>query len=147
MNWYSHQESWLFILRRYLPRLAICSLAWEVVQTPLYTLWSEPRLGWILFAIAHCTVGDIMIGTVALLAALFLSRADEFANWRKNRIAMLMIFLAITYTLLSEHINLAQGSWAYSSWMPVLPWIDVGLAPVMQWIIVPLVAWRWVSRL
>lgn len=146
MNWYAHPESWLFLFRRYLPRLVLCSLAWEILQLPFYTLWDEPRLGWIAFAVAHCTVGDVMIGTAALILALVLSRAGAPADWQRSRVIALAVILALVYTLLSERINLARGSWAYSPWMPVLPWLEVGLAPLMQWIVVPLVAWRWANR-
>lgn len=146
MNWYAHPESWSFILCRYLPRLALCSLAWEALQLPLYTLWADLRMGWIVFAVAHCTLGDAMIGTAALVIALMLNRAGEHANWPKARIVMLMSFLAVIYTLPSERINLAVGNWAYSSWMPVLPWVEVGLAPALQWVFVPLVAWWWADR-
>lgn len=146
MNWYTRPESWSFIGRRYLPRLAFCSLLWEVAQLPLYTLWAESSPTTIAYAVAHCTVGDAMIGTVALVLALTLSRAGEPANWPRPRIAGLMVFLAVAYTLLSERINLLQGNWAYSSWMPVLPWVEVGLAPLAQWGIVPLLAWWWANR-
>ena len=138
--------AWLFILRRYLPRLALCSLAWEIVQLPLYTLWTEPSWGAIAFAVAHCTVGDVMIGTAVLLIALILNRAGEPDNWPKMRVGVLMVVFAVAYTVLSERINLSRGSWSYSSWMPVLPWITVGLAPVVQWIIVPLITWWWANR-
>lgn len=146
MNWYAHSESWSFILRSYLPRLALCSLAWEIVQLPLYTLWAESRLGWVAFAVTHCTVGDAMIGAAALVISLIVSRAGKPANWPRMRIGLLMVVITVVYTVLSERINLARGSWSYSSWMPVLPWIEVGLAPVAQWIIVPLVAWWWANR-
>lgn len=146
MNWYAHPESWSFILRRYLPRLAICILVWEVVQLPLYTLWAEPRLGRIVYAVAHCTAGDILIGTAALLLALSLSGAGERANWPGIRIVVWMIAAAVTYTVLSERNNLTSGAWAYSAWMPVLPGTGIGLAPLLQWVVVPLAAWRWANR-
>lgn len=146
MNWYARRESWSFIGRRYLPRLALCSLLWEVAQLPLYTLWADPRPVWIAFAIAHCTVGDAMIGTTALMLALILSRAGERASWPATRVVLITVVLAVAYTLLSERINLLQGHWAYSSSMPVLAWIEVGLAPLAQWVIVPLLAWWWANR-
>jgi hypothetical protein len=146
MNWYAHAESWSFVLRRYLPRLALCSLAWEIAQLPLYTLWTESRLDWIAFAVVHCTVGDAMIGTAALVVALILSRAGHPANWPGTKICAWMVLLALAYTLASERINLIQGNWAYSDWMPVVPWVEVGLAPLLQWIVVPLAAWRWANR-
>ncbi|MBI3285633.1 MAG: hypothetical protein HYZ65_12415 [Burkholderiales bacterium] len=147
MNWYTYKESWSFILRRYLPRLALCSLAWEILQLPLYTLWSEPSLWWIAYAVAHCTVGDAMIGTAALIVALTLTRANETACWPRSKIAVRMILLALAYTVFSERSNLALGNWAYSPWMPIVPWINVGLAPLLQWLLVPLAAWRWANRL
>lgn len=146
MNWYARPESWSFIMCRYLPRLTLCSLAWEIAQLPLYTLLEEPRLGSIVYAVAHCTVGDSMIGTAALVLALILIRASERATWPGTRIVLLMVFLAVAYTLPSERINLARGNWAYSVWMPVLPWIKVGLAPVLQWVTVPFAAWWWANR-
>ena len=168
MNWYACADAWSFILRRYLPRLALCSLAWEVAQLPLYTLWDEPRLGWIVFALAHCTAGDVAIGAGTLLLALAASRARAPAEWPRTRVGAFMVVFALAYTVASEHINLARGNcqgglivrfaraseyinlargnWAYSPWMPLLPWLEVGLAPMAQWIVVPLAAWRWAKR-
>lgn len=101
MNWYKQSEFWSFILRRYLPYLAFYSLVWETVQLPFYTLWAEPW-GRIAFAVVHCTVGDAMIGTTALVLALILIRAGEWASWPRTRIGILIVFLTVTYTVLSE---------------------------------------------
>ncbi|MBI3146840.1 MAG: hypothetical protein HYZ18_16600 [Pseudogulbenkiania sp.] len=146
MNWYAHPESWSFILRRYLPRLALCSLVWEIVQLPFYTLWAEPHVGWIAIAVAHCTVGDVMIGATALILSMILSGAGEPVNWPRIKLNVITVVLAVTYSLLSERVNLARGSWAYSAWMPVLPVIEVGLAPLLQWVIVPIATWWWANR-
>lgn len=146
MNWYAHPESWRFIVFRYLPRLTLFSLAWEILQLPLYTIWQEARPGRIAFAVAHCTAGDVLIGAAVLLLALILSRAKQPADWSAKRIGTGMVVLAVFYTLISERINIAQGNWAYSSWMPVLPWVEVGISPLLQWLVVPLAAFRWAKR-
>lgn len=146
MNWYAHPESWSFIVRGYLPRLTLFSLAWEILQLPLYTIWQEARPDRIAFAVAHCTVGDVMIGAAVLLLALILSRANQPADWSAKRIGAAMVVLAVFYTLISERLNIAQGNWAYSSWMPVLPRIEVGVAPLLQWLVVPLAAFGWAKR-
>lgn len=49
----------------------------------------------------------------------------------------------MAYTILSERYNLLYGSWAYSPLMPFVPWIEVGLSPLLQWLCVPLAAWQW----
>lgn len=141
MTWYSRKDSWQFIFRRYLPRLTVFSLAWEILQLPLYTLASEPRLAWIAYAIAHCTAGDILIGTAALIAALVISRAGERVHWPRNKVILWMTFVAAAYTILSERYNLAHGSWAYSPLMPIVPGLEVGLSPLLQWLLVPAAAW------
>ena len=142
-RWYVCREAWSFILRRYLPRLAVLSLLWEIAHLPLYTIWQEGRPGWIAFAVAHCTAGDVLIGAAALMLALILSRPREPADWPVARIGVLTVVLGVAYTLLSERLNMAHGNWAYSSWMPVLPGIEVGLSPLIQWIVVPLAALWW----
>ncbi len=143
MSWYRYAESWRFILLRYLPRLGLCSLTWEILQLPLYTLWLEPHPSHIIYALVHCSIGDLMIGAATLIFALLLTRADRPAVWPQPQIAAVMTASGVSYTLLSERVNLAQGNWAYSEWMPLLPWLDVGLAPILQWLLVPLAAWGW----
>lgn len=143
MNWVAHRESWTVIFRQYLPRLALFSLAWEILQLPLYTIWTTSPWQSIVFAVAHCTVGDAMIGMAAMVISLMLVRAGKPANWPQTTIAIITVLLTLAYTVFSERINLAQGSWNYSYWMPIVGWIDVGLAPLAQWIVVPLLAlWR-----
>ncbi len=110
MTWHSRKDSWLFIFLHYLPRLALFSLAWEILQLPLYALASEPRPARIAYAIAHCTVGDALIGTAALIAALAICRADERAHWSRNRIILWTALVSVAYTILSERYNLARGS-------------------------------------
>ena len=43
----------------------------------------------------------------------------------------------------SEWLNvLARQTWAYSDLMPVVPVIDTGLSPLLQWIVIPLAGFR-----
>ena len=49
------------------------------------------------------------------------------------------------YTIFSEWLNIViRKSWAYSDLMPVVPVISIGLSPLVQWIIVPGLAMRWI---
>lgn len=145
-HWHACPQAWSFILLRYLPRLALLSLGWEIAHLPLYTIWREGSPQWIAYAVAHCTVGDVLIGVATLLPALVLARAGEPARWPVARIATFAIVLGVAYTVLSERINIAQGNWAYSPWMPVLPGIEMGLSPLLQWVVVPLAALHWARR-
>ncbi|TMH64754.1 MAG: hypothetical protein E6H57_15690 [Betaproteobacteria bacterium] len=138
--WYRDREAWRFIAYRYLPWLAGLNLTWELAQLPLYTIWREASAGYVAFAVAHCTVGDILIGAASLALALIAVRAGPLARWRWLQVALIATAAGATYTLVSEWMNtsLRQG-WAYSELMPTLELggLVIGLAPLAQWLVVP----------
>lgn len=142
-SWPVHKDSWSFIFKRYLPRLLLLSLIWEIAQLPLYTLATDSRSTWIAYAIVHCTLGDALIGMAALVGALTICRASEPSAWPRGSVVVWMVLLTVSYTIFSERYNLSRGSWTYSSLMPVIPWIGVGLSPLLQWLFVPVAAWQW----
>lgn len=147
--WYRDPATLRLIGRRYLPWLAGLSLAWEVVQLPLYTIWEEGSAGWIAFAVAHCTAGDILIGLVCLVAALVITRARSLRHWNWAAIGVLIAALGVAYTAWSEWANtLVRASWAYSRWMPTLALggAELGLSPLLQWLVVPPLALRLARR-
>jgi hypothetical protein len=136
----------LVAVRRYLAATAILDLAWEAAQMPLYTLWQTGTHSEIAFAVLHCTGGDIVIAAAALLAALVAFGVPEWPLGRRWRVDTATIVVAIAYTAVSEHLNTVRGAWAYSDLMPTLPWVGTGLAPVAQWLLVPVFALRWAYR-
>jgi len=51
------------------------------------------------------------------------------------------IVLGVAYTTWSEWLNVeVWRNWSYTATMPVLPWIGTGLVPVLQWLVVPGIA-------
>jgi hypothetical protein len=139
-RWYRERAAWTFIGARYLPWLAAFSLAWEIAQLPLYTLWREADPGYIAFAVAHCTLGDVIIGGGALVLALTLGRQGGLAHWRRSRIAIVTALLGASYTIFSEWMNTTVlGSWAYAESMPTIQLgaFELGLAPLAQWLVLP----------
>lgn len=128
------------MLLRYVPWLALLNLIWETAQMPLYTLWSEGSPAYIAFAIAHCTAGDVLIGTASLVLALIALREGPLGRWRWRRIAALSVLLGTGYTLFSEWMNVTVlGSWAYAESMPTVEvaGFEVGLSPLAQWLLIP----------
>jgi len=147
--WYRDRATWNFIAFRYVPLLGALNLLWEIAHLPLYTLWNEGSPGFIAFAVIHCTLGDVAIGTLALLVALIATRARALETWRWRQVALFLVIPAVGYTALSEWINtIARESWAYSALMPVVSlWgFEVGLSPLLQWIVVPSAAFWWARR-
>lgn len=138
--WLHDPKVWRFVFARYLPTLAVLSALWEIVQLPLYTLWWEAPPTSIVYAVFHCTVGDVLIGVGALLVALIATRASAMRNWHWIRLGSVAVTLGFTYTAFSEWLNTTRGIWTYSELMPVTPFVPIGISPLLQWLVVPLIA-------
>jgi hypothetical protein len=139
VRWFRDRQAWAFIARGYLPWIAGLNLAWETLQIPLYTIWTEASAGAIAFAIFHCTGGDVLIGAVALALALTLGREGPIAHWHWRRIVGLMLLLGPGYTIFSEWLNTTLFRWSYSELMPTLnlAGIKIGVSPLLQWLTLP----------
>lgn len=130
----------------YLILAAIGHLAWETAQLPLYTIWWTGMRREILFAVIHCTGGDLVITASTLGLALVAARAGHWPLFG-GRMALTAILLGLGYTVLSEWLNTQiRQSWSYTPAMPVLPPFGTGLSPFLQWLIVPAIAFGYVWR-
>jgi len=137
--------SFVSTLRRYFSVIAGMNLVWEFAHMPLYTLWSTGTVGEIVFAAVHCTGGDILIAMSALMLSLLIFGA----GWPLKRSAVYRVvgftmMTGIAYTVFSEWLNIVvREAWAYSELMPILPLINAGLSPLLQWIVIPGLAFAW----
>ena len=123
------------------------NLVWEVVQLPLYTLFREARPTDIAWAVLHCTVGDLLIGASVLGLSVVLVGARRWPQAHFGRVALAAIALGVGYTVFSEWFNVTvRGSWTYAPAMPRLPPLGTGLAPLLQWLAVPSVAFALARR-
>lgn len=138
---------WLIILRRYFVATTCGNLVWEIAQLPLYTLWRDGKPDEIVFTVLHCTGGDVLIASMALLAALVIVGDGRWPHARFQSVAAFALLGGLAYTVFSEWLNTEiRGSWAYTDYMPRLPLIGAGVSPFAQWIAVPLVAFWWARR-
>jgi hypothetical protein len=118
-------------------------LLWEIAQFPLYTVWQEDSWSYILYGLAHCTLGDLII---LLVAYWVVALINKDRNWYLNAVVangFLFIILGAGYTIYSEIMNVRiKGTWGYTELMPVVPVIGVGAMPLLQWILIqPVLLW------
>ena len=112
---------------------------WEATHAAAYVESTGP----FLYRLRHCLP---MAGTDALwtLALWFLvtgamQRADP--AWRLTTVAVLGAVSAVAV----ERVALADGRWTYNALMPIVPIVDVGLWPVAQMTILPVIT-AWLAR-
>ena len=128
---------WHSAIRHYLLAIAGLNLLWEVAQLPLYTIWRTGSAQEIFVAVLHCTAGDAVIAISALILALMLFGTGDWPNQRHRPVSVFAVLFGLIYTIYSERINITSGAWSYSDLMPIIPWLDVGLTPILQWIVIP----------
>ena len=133
---------WITVLRRYFLFSAAGHLVWEAGHIPLYTIWLEGTWGEIVFAILHCTGGDLLIAMSTMLLSLFLLGSAIWPRERMHRVLVVAVLFGVAYTVFSEWLNIViRAAWAYRDIMPVVPILDAGLTPLLQWVIVPTMAY------
>lgn len=128
---------WHSAINSYVLAVAGLNLLWEIVQLPLYTIWQTDSTQDIIVAVLHCTAGDVVIAITALILALMLLGTGDWPKQRYLPVSGFAVVVGLIYTIYSERVNLASGGWAYSDLMPIIPGFDVGLAPILQWIVIP----------
>ena len=140
-DWFSSSATWRLLGLRFIPIFAVLNVIWEIAQLPFYTLGRNESVGDIAFAVAHCTLGDVLIGVSVLALALIVTRSKAPATWSLLWLTIVTTFIGTAYTIFSEWMNTRWlDAWAYSSLMPTLPLLGTGLTPLLQWLVVPGVA-------
>ncbi len=143
------RSSWLRALRVYLGIMAIGNLPWEFLQLPFYTIWQTGTARDQAFAAVHCWLGDILIALSTLMVALVVVGDSTWPQRRFWIVVPVVMVCGLAYTIFNEWLNVAvRGTWAYSDLMPVIPLgsFSVGLSPVLQWTVLPAVAFAVVRQ-
>jgi hypothetical protein len=137
--WYRDRPARRFIALAFAPWFLGLSLAWEIAHTRFYTIWTEASPAYLAYSIAHCTIGDLLIGLVSLALALTMLREGRLHAWRLVPVAVLATGLGTAYTIFSEWMNVRLESWTYAASMPTIPLggFELGVTPLLQWLVLP----------
>lgn len=111
---------------------------WEIAQFPLYTIWYEHGWDYILYSLIHCTLGDALILLVSYEVVALLWRRRAWVETHVWSGGTLFTLLGAGYTIYSEIYNTRiNAAWSYTEYMPIVPGIEIGLAPLLQWLLIP----------
>lgn len=114
--------------------------AWELAQTPLYA--GVAFLG----AIWHCFVASLGDGLLVLIIFAVVAAVVRRLDWymrptMHSYVAMAAAGLAVGFAVEWWGLHLARR-WEYSALMPVIPGTGIGVAPVLQMLLLPpLIFW------
>lgn len=116
---------------------------WEISQMGYYS-FSVPSLpSYDAFIKDHCTVAakDGLI-TVALylLVGMLVKNAGWAKRFSQRRLAFLIVLGFLWAVGVEYHATEVAHRWAYAKSMPIIPILNVGVAPVLQMVILPFFA-------
>ncbi|MDT8436332.1 MAG: hypothetical protein RRA92_06205 [Gemmatimonadota bacterium] len=133
-----------------LPELAFALFAfllnfvWEMLQVPFFVgVPLMPHWDAVLFC-TRATLGDAGIAVVAFWLVAGTTAAGR--GWalrpgRRHVIAFVAAGVGIT-AVLEIFFTRVWPRWTYSQMMPILPLLDVGVVPILQWVVLPpLIVW------
>jgi hypothetical protein len=118
-------------------------LPWELAQVPLFAGMPTARHWAAILVCGRATLGDVAIALVAYwtVAVAVGGRGWVLAPTR-GRVAG-FVTVGVVFTIVIE--RLATGPldrWAYAERMPLVPLLEVGLSPLLQWVVLPpLIVW------
>jgi len=114
----------------------LLNFIWEMAQMPFYK-----DMPWNFNTIVFCfaaSLGDsVMILIIFFIGVIFLK--DNY--WIKDfnlRNILFTLSAGLILAVIVELAALSLGLWNYSSLMPKLIFLDIGLSPVLQMLILPI---------
>ncbi|MEO7940240.1 MAG: hypothetical protein ABIR55_16545 [Burkholderiaceae bacterium] len=129
------------------PELALAGFAlllnfpWEIIQSPLFEgMASMPHRD----AVQYCTraaFGDAGIVLIAYWTVAVVSGRGRGWLQQSGRIPIAIfviigVLISIAIEVLATSGRWLEG-WSYSADMPILWGVNVGLVPILQWIVLP----------
>ena len=111
---------------------------WEIWQVPLFQGMDELTH---FEATLHCTMaalGDVVILLVAFWIIALTARSRSWIIHPKTIQVTGFIVIGIVITVVIEAIAIhVLNRWQYATVMPTLPILGTGIAPILQWLIIP----------
>ena len=128
----------------------LLNFPWEVAQMPLYVEGGN----WFEFAL-HCIIPSLGDGLLVMLifgvgrAVLGQSVWTDQPGWASYA---LMLMTGFSVALIVEWVGFyGLNRWSYTASMPLLPGLGIGVAPVLQMLILPPLIFRitgwWLARM
>lgn len=126
---------------------ALLNLPWEFLQVPFFSGMPAVQHWEGIVTCTRATLGDVVIMLIAYEAVAL--RAGRY--WLLQPTAGRLFFFVATglaITVVIERLavsGLWMGGWSYAERMVIVPVLDVGLSPLLQWLLLPPLA-IWFSR-
>ena len=126
----------------------LLNFAWEILQAPLYVGMADLPHAQATVACLQATVGDMVIMLIAHGAVAVAARSRRWivaaSGWQLALFSAIGVAITGAIEWLATRGHWLQ-TWNYEPAMPLLPGTGIGLAPLLQWVVLPLLT-VWLVR-
>ena len=118
----------------------VLNFIWELIQGPLYKSY-EYDLSHISFC-GLASVADMLMVFLLLFGFGLINKEMYWMQYWSLKRMFLLVLVGFCGAILAEVWHTARGDWAYADTMPLLPIVNVGISPVIQFTVLPwLIFW------
>ena len=113
---------------------------WEFIQTPLFAGMAKAPHWQAVQGCTRAAFGDAAIALCAYWVVAVAYASREWIARPTTRQVLLFETVGMLITVAIEWLavhGLWLTAWAYAPAMPVIPGMDIGLVPVLQWLVLP----------
>lgn len=124
----------------------LAHFVWEMIQVPWFAGMAEASHGSVVWLCIRATGGDVLILLSSFWLASIIVGNRRWLMEGDLKPAVILVATGLVVTIVLEW--LATGPlerWVYADSMPIIPLVNVGLAPLLQWVLLPPLI-MWLSR-
>ena len=127
----------------------LLNFAWEILQAPLYAGMADRSHAQVIRACLQATVGDAVIMLMAHGAVAAVAHSRRWIVAPRGWQLALLVAIGVSITAAIEGLATRGywiGQWNYLPTMPLVPGAGIGLVPLLQWVVLPLLTVWFVRR-
>lgn len=119
---------------------------WEFMQVPLYQGMPQAEHWSAIKVCTRATLGDGLIMLLGYWGAALLARDRWWITQPRWTPILALIGIGVAITVFLERFAVVSTNpnwgWRYAEAMPIIPVLEIGLTPFLQWVVLPpLLVW------
>lgn len=118
---------------------------WEISQMFLYNDHTDGPLNFIWVHI-KASLGDVIIFLLIYALGILISQNRNWFLKKSKAKYFIASLLGFALAVIIERYALSISRWTYNDLMPVIPFFKVGLSPILQMILLPVVTLLYLNK-
>ena len=118
----------------------LLNFIWEMVQMPFYV-----NMDWGLQSTVYCfaaSIGDVfMILIIFFIVGYLVKNKNWLLSFNRKNI-LFTLFAGLLLSLIVEGIGIRLSMWNYTDLMPELLLLNIGIVPVLQMLVLPILTFK-----